>query len=200
MEKERLVLFSDAFFAIIMTIMVLELEAPARSSFSDLTKDIPIFLSYAFSFLFISIYWINHHHLFQVTKKINVKIIWANIYLLFSLSLIPFATSWVGKFDTFDKDPVILYSCVMFMSSIAYKILVTLVVKTMDKNSNLAKAFEYDRKWLRTALFNIIAIAIAFVRPKAAVIMLLVVILSWMIPDKRFEIAYYESLSEKDNN
>ncbi len=189
MKTSRLEAFSDGVLAIVITIMVLEMKVPKGHLFSDLKETIPIFLSYAGSFLFIGIYWLHHHHLFQTSKTVNAKILWANLNLLFWVSLMPFATSWLNE-SYLSKSSVILYSFVIFISGFSYKILAHLVVKNEGKYSTLAKEFEKDRKGLLTGVLNLLAVGLAFFYPTVSVIILILVAISWIVPDKRFENAY----------
>ncbi len=172
--------------------MVLEMEVPDGHSLKDLQQSLPVFLSYAGSFVFIAIYWINHHHVLQVVRKVNVKILWANLNLLFWLSLLPFATAWLGgKGRHNEKLPVILYSSIIFLSGLSYKLLVHTILKSEGKESALGRSLAKDRKGLITNTLNALAVGLAFVRPLISIILLLLVAFTWIVPDKRLEDAYH---------
>jgi uncharacterized membrane protein len=145
MNKTRLEAFSDAVIAIIITIMVLEIKIPHGHSYYDLVPLIPVILSYALSFVYLAIYWNNHHHLLHTIKRVNGKILWANMHLLFWLSLIPFTTGWVGE-SRFHEQPVQLYGVVLLLSAIAYHILQLSILSSHGKDSILAKALGSDVK------------------------------------------------------
>ncbi len=164
------------------------MKVPKGHFFPDLKETIPIFLSYTGSFLFVGIYWL-HHHLFQTSKKVNAKILWANLNLLFWLSLMPFAMSWLNE-SALSKSSVILYSLLIFISGFSYKILAHLVVKNEGEHSTLAQEFEKDRKGILTGVLNFLAVGIAFFYPTISIIILILVAISWIVPDKRFEKAY----------
>jgi uncharacterized membrane protein len=139
MTKDRLEAFSDGVLAIIITIMVLELRPPLRSNWSALVPLLPVFLSYVLSFVFLSIYWNNHHHLFQAIEQVNGSVLWANMHLLFWLSLIPFVTAWMGE-NNFASEPVALYGVVLLLAAIAYFILVRVLIRLHGRDSVLARA------------------------------------------------------------
>ena len=139
MKTSRLEAFSDGVLAIIITIMVLELKAPHEITLEALIPTIPVFISYVISFIYIGIYWNNHHHLFQITEKVNGKILWANLHLLFWLSLIPFATSWIGE-NHVESMPVAFYGFILLMSGFAYYILQTTIIKHHEEDFSLRKA------------------------------------------------------------
>ncbi len=192
MKTSRLEAFSDGVLAIVITIMVLEMQVPKGHLFLDLKETIPVFLSYAGSFLFVGIYWLHHHHLFQTTKKVNTGILWANLNLLFWLSLMPFATSWLNE-SHLAKSSVILYSLVIFISGFSYKMLAYLVVKSEGKHSTLAQQFEKDKKGMVTGILNFMAVIMAFFYPIISLVILTLVAISWIVPDKRFEKAYKQN-------
>ncbi len=186
MKKSRMEAFSDGVLAIIITIMVLELKVPQGTDFNSLVPLIPVLLSYVLSFVFLAIYWNNHHHLCQAIEKVNGSILWANIHLLFWLSLIPFVTGWMGE-NNFAPLPVALYGVVLLLDAIAYFIL-TLVLKAHhDEDSKLVKALGNDFKGKISVGIYAIAIPLAFVNSLIAASMYIVVALIWFIPDKRFE-------------
>lgn len=186
MKKTRLEAFSDAVLAIIITIMVLEIRIPHGDRFSDLQGLIPIFLSYALSFIYIGIYWNNHHHLLSTVHIVTGGILWANLHLLFWLSLIPFATGWIGE-NHFAAAPMSLYGFVLLMAGIAYYILQSRIIKNEGKDSLLAKAIGKDLKGKISPLLYAIAIALSWVNSIISGIVYLIAALIWLIPDKRIE-------------
>jgi uncharacterized membrane protein len=186
MSKNRLETFSDAVIAIILTIMVLELHVPHGYEIADLQPLVPIFLSYIFSFIGIGIYWNNHHHLLHVTKKINAAVMWANLHLLFWLSLLPFVTAWLG--ENFTKPlPVALYGIVVLSAGIAHNILWRTIVACQGKDSLLANAIGSDLKGTLSIVFYVLGISLAFVNLWFAYILYLTVAIMWLIPDRRIE-------------
>ena len=186
MHKTRLEAFSDGVIAIIITIMVLELKAPHGTDFGALRPLLPSFLSYVLSFIFVGIYWNNHHHMLHVTKSINGTILWANLHLLFWLSLVPFVTAWMGE-NHFAAMPTALYGVVLLGCAISYTILLRAILAHEGKNSPLAKAVGRDHKgWISLALY-IAAIPLAFVNEWIADVLYVTVALIWLIPDRRIE-------------
>lgn len=185
MTKGRLEAFSDGVLAIIITIMVLELKMPEGNDWQSLQPLIPKFLAYIFSFLYIGIYWNNHHHLFQATKKINGGILWANLHLLFWLSLMPFATEWIGE-THFAKNPVSTYGIVLIMCWIAFMILESAVLNESE-NSSLKNAIHSKFKEYSSIVCYILGFAASFFYPYIAVALYYVVALIWLVPDKRIE-------------
>jgi uncharacterized membrane protein len=186
MHKGRLEAFSDGVFAIIITIMVLELRAPVGASFSDISPLLPAFLSYVLSFVYIGIYWNNHHHMFQTTNHIRGGILWANLHLLFWISLFPFVTDWAGK-NHFETWPTVLYGCILFMASVAYWILQNMIIAHQGRDSVLAKAVGRDLKGKLSMVLYAAAIAGAFVHVLIAQAIYLFVALMWLVPDRRIE-------------
>ena len=186
MGKTRLEAFSDGVIAIIITIMVLELKIPHGADFEALKPLIPAFASYLISFIFVGIYWNNHHHLLQTVEKVNGKILWANMHLLFWMSLIPFATNWMGE-NEFASHPVALYGVVLLMCAIAYTILVLLLIDYHGADSTLAKAIGSDVKGKISLLFYLIAIPMSFFNNWVAFGLYVVVAIIWFIPDRRIE-------------
>ena len=186
MSKGRLEAFSDGVIAIIISIMVLELTVPHGAELSALQPLIPIFASYILSFVFIGIYWNNHHHLFQAVHKINGTVLWANLHLLFWLSLIPFVTSWMGE-NEFTSWPVALYGAALWMSGLAYYILVRTLLAIHPKDSPLAVAMGRDMKGLASLVLYSTAIPAAFFSPVIASILYVIVAVMWFIPDRRIE-------------
>ncbi|MBA4317570.1 MAG: hypothetical protein C0412_04140 [Flavobacterium sp.] len=186
MNKSRLEAFSDGVLAIIITIMILEIKAPEDDSFESLKALIPVFLSYVLSFVYVGIYWNNHHHMLQVVKKINGSILWSNLFLLFWLSLIPFATSWIGEHH-FSAVPMSVYGFVLLMCAIAYNILQNKIIKLEGNDSILHKAVENDLKGKISTLAYISAIPLAFVSPWISGLLYIAIALLWIIPDSRIE-------------
>lgn len=186
MHKNRLEAFSDGVLAIIITIMVLELKVPHGASLADLLPLYPVFLSYVLSFIYVGIYWNNHHHLFQIVKQVNGPVLWANIHLLFWLSLVPFVTAWSGE-NHFAPLPVAMYGVVLLMASIAYFILTRALLKNHGPDSAIAKAIGADRKGMFSTAIYVIAIPLTLLSSHAALAMFVLVALIWLIPDKRVE-------------
>ena len=186
MGKGRLEAFSDGVLAIIITIMVLELKVPHGDSPGALKPVIPVFLSYILSFVNIGIYWNNHHHMLHAVQKINGRVLWANIHLLFWLSLFPFATAWMGE-NHFARWPVALYGFISFMSGLAYYILARILVKIHGSGSTLGIAFGRDRKGIRSLIIYIFGVLLAFVNPWIGFSIYILVAGIWFIPDKRIE-------------
>ena len=184
METNRLEAFSDGVLAIIITIMVLELKVPHGSDFAALRPLLPIFLTYLLSFIYIGIYWNNHHHLLKVARSINAPIMWANLHLLFWLSLLPFVTGWMGE-NHFTPGPSALYGGVLLAAAIAYYILQTLIIAEMGRDSELAASIGRDLKGKLSPAFYVIAIGVSFFRPWIAGCIYAAVALMWLIPDPR---------------
>ena len=187
MTKGRLEAFSDGVLAIIITIMVLEIKVPhGDHEFKALIPLLPIFFSYLLSFIYLAIYWNNHHHLLHSAVKISGGIMWANMHLLFWLSLLPFVTGWMGEND-FAPNTLFLYGIVLLMSAAAYFILQNLIVKKNGKNSKLSEAIGKDIKGKISLVLYLIAISVAFISPMISGIIYASVAIIWMIPDKRLE-------------
>ncbi len=186
MNKNRIEAFSDGVLAIIITIMVLGIKSPEDDSFESLLRLIPVFLSYILSFIYVGIYWNNHHHMFQAVKRINGSIMWGNLLLLFWLSLIPFATSWMGE-QHFSAVPVSVYGFVLLMCAISYNILQNKIIKLEGKDSVLNHAIEKDLKGKISNVANLIAIPLAFVSPWISGLLYIAVALLWIVPDSRIE-------------
>ena len=186
MGKSRIEAFSDGVIAIIITIMVLELKVPHGASFDDLLALVPVFISYVLSFIYVGIYWNNHHHLFQVVHEISGAVLWANLHLLFWLSLIPFASGWMGE-NHFATAPVAIYGAILFMCAISYTILVHMLTRHQQDNPALAEAIGSDRKgWLSLALY-LLGIGMAFVHPWLGFGVYFAVAAIWFLPDRRIE-------------
>jgi uncharacterized membrane protein len=186
MGKGRLELFSDGVLAIIITIMVLELEAPHGAELSALRPLAPVFLSYVLSFLYLGIYWSNHHHLLHVTHRINGAIVWANLHLLFWLSLVPFVTRWMGD-NHFAPGPTMLYGVILLLAAIAYWLLQRAILLQEGPGSTLAVAVGRDWKAKISLLIYGIAIPLAFLRPWIAGALYGFGVLLWLVPDRRIE-------------
>jgi len=186
MSKNRLEAFSDGVLAIIITIMVLELKVPEGSDFASLRPVIPILLSYILSFIYLGIYWNNHHHMLHTVRRVTGGILWANLHLLFWLSLFPFTTWWMGE-NSFSPATLALYGIVLFFAAIAYYILQTVIIKSQGRESLLAKAIGRDLKGKSSPIFYLAGIAASFVLPFLAEALFVFVALIWLIPDKRIE-------------
>jgi uncharacterized membrane protein len=186
MKKGRLEAFSDGVIAIIITIMVLELRVPAGDNIKDLAPVVPVLFSYILSFVYIGIYWNNHHHMIYAVDKINGTVLWANLNLLFWLSLIPFVTAWMGE-NHFTKWPVVLYGVVLIMNAIAYTILCWLLVREAGPASPLAIALGKDWKGKLSLVIYLVAIALAFLNSWLGFGLYVVVAIVWFIPDRRIE-------------
>jgi uncharacterized membrane protein len=186
MEKNRLEAFSDGVLAIIITIMVLELKVPRGADFEALRPLLPVFLSYVLSFLYVGIYWNNHHHMFQTTKRVSGGILWANLHLLFWLSLFPFSTAWIGE-NHLASTPAAAYGFVLLMAAVAYYVLQHLIIVEQGPNSLLAAAVGRDWKGKLSPVAYLTAIPLAFVSPWIASGIYTLVALAWLIPDRRIE-------------
>ena len=186
MEKNRLEAFSDGVLAIIITIMVLELKVPHGADFDALEPLLPVFLSYVLSFLYVGIYWNNHHHMFQTTKRVSGGILWANLHLLFWLSLFPFSTAWIGE-NHLASTPAAAYGFVLLMAAVAYYVLQHLIIVEQGPNSLLAAAVGRDWKGKLSPVAYLAAIPLAFVSPWIASGIYTLVALAWLIPDRRIE-------------
>lgn len=184
--KGRLEAFSDGVIAIIITIMVLELKVPHEANLEALIPLIPVFISYVLSFIYIGIYWNNHHHMLHTAKSVNGKILWANMFLLFWLSIIPFVTAWMGE-NHFEMWPVVFYGIVLLMNAIAYSILAITLVGHHGKESLLAIALGKDWKGKLSIIIYVTAIALSFVNAWIGIALYTVVAIIWLVPDKRIE-------------
>lgn len=186
MQKSRLEAFSDGVLAIIITIMVLELKVPHGTELSALTPLVPIFLSYVLSFIYVGIYWNNHHHMMHAIRSVSGPILWANLHLLFWLSLIPFVTGFIGE-NHVSPVPVAMYGFVLLMSAVAFTILTILLVRHEGRSSTFANAIGRDSKGKISILIYAIAIPLAFYSPLASVALYVLVAAIWFIPDRRVE-------------
>lgn len=186
MSKSRLEAFSDAVIAIIITIMVLELATPPTSELAALRPLIPTFMSYALSYLFLGIYWNNHHHLLQAIKHVDGRALWANLHLLFWLSLIPFATAWMGE-NWLASWPAVVYGVVLLFAAVAYFILTRVLIALHGTDSALATAVGGDLKGKASVVAYLAAIPLAFLSPWIAFAIYVLVAVSWLVPDRRIE-------------
>jgi uncharacterized membrane protein len=186
MSKGRLEAFSDGVLAIIITIMVLELSRPHGAELTALRPLLPTFVSYLLSFVFLGIYWNNHHHLLQAVAHVNGRVLWANLHLLFWLSLIPFATAWMGE-NEFAAAPVALYGAVLLLAAVAYFILTRALIALHGGESALAHAIGRDRKGKASVLIYLAAIPLAFVSAWLACALYVLVVVLWFVPDRRIE-------------
>jgi uncharacterized membrane protein len=187
-EKNRVEAFSDGVIAILITIMVLELRVPHGADLAALRPLLPVFLSYLLSFIYLGIYWNNHHHLLKAAPRVNAAIMWANLHLLFWLSLLPFATGWMGE-NHFTTLPSAVYGSVLLLAAVAYNVLQRLVVA--EAGQQLARAFGRDRKGKLSPLLYACGIAVSFYRPWMAGAVYVSVALMWLIPDRRIERAVH---------
>ena len=186
MTKARLEAFSDGVIAILITILVLELKVPHGDDWKALEPLFPVFLTYVLSFINIGIYWNNHHHMLHATGRVNGRILWANLHLLFWLSLIPFATGWMGESD-FARLPTALFGVPLLASGVAYLLLQNAIIADQGPGSKLKSAVGNDMKGKMSALLYACAIPLAFVRPWAADMIYIGVALAWLVPDRRIE-------------
>ena len=199
MSKGRLEAFTDGVVAIIITIMVLEMKVPHGSDWHALESIAIKFWAYVLSFVFVGIYWCNHHHLYHLVPRVNGRILWANLHLLFWLSLTPFTTAWMGE-NHFAAAPTALYGVVLLLAAIAYLILQRLIIARHGRNSLLAAAVGRDVKGKLSAALYVIAIASVTITPKIAWIVYVVVVVMWLIPDRRIERAMAERPSRHSNS
>ncbi len=191
MGTNRLEAFSDGVLAIIITIMVLELKVPHGTDWKDLAPLAPVFLSYILSFIYVGIYWNNHNHFMHVVDRVDGRILWANLHLLFWLSLIPFTTAWMGE-NHVGALPTAAYGFVLFMAAMAYLVLSLSVIRIQGKDSAIAKALGKDVKGKISALMYVAAIILAFWVPALSWVLYALVALMWVIPDRRYERAFTE--------
>ncbi len=186
MSKGRLEAFSDGVIAILITIMVLELHVPHGDDFAALKPLAPVFFSYVLSFVYLGIYWNNHHHMLQLTSRINGGVLWANLHLLFWLSIVPFVTGWMGE-NHFSNLPTAIYGGVLLMSAISYTILQETIIRAQGPTSRLRAAIGGDRKGKLSLVFYIAAIPLAFTMPGISQALFVLVALIWLVPDRRIE-------------
>src|SRR5947209_1228775 len=186
MNKGRLEAFSDGVVAILITIMVLELRVPRGADLEALRPLLPVFLTYVLSFVNLGIYWNNHHHMLAAAERVNGKILWANLHLLFWLSLVPFVTGWMGE-NHFASLPTAVYGAVMLLAAVAYTILQRMIVAHQGPRSRLAAAVGSDRKGMLSLVCYVLAISLAFVNQWISDMLYVFVALIWLIPDRRIE-------------
>lgn len=186
MNTGRLEAFSDGVLAIIITIMVLEMKAPATTTLKALLPVLPVLLSYVLSFLYVAIYWINHHHLFQAARTVSTGVLWANMHLLFWLSLIPFVTSWLGE-NHLEPVPVAFYGGVLFMSAVAFRILENTLIRTHDASAPIARTLTNGRKEKISIIIYLFSIPMAFVHIAISILCYVVVAAIWVVPAKELE-------------
>jgi TMEM175 potassium channel family protein len=186
MTKGRLEAFSDGFFAIVITIMVLEMKVPHGADVSDLGPVLPVFFSYVLSFFYLGIYWNNHHHLVTAAGQVNGGIMWANLHLLFWLSLIPFVTGWMGE-NSFASAPTALYGLVLLLAGLAYLMLQRRIVNTTPTDSALRRALGHDVKGIGSTVLYALGIGLAFVWPIVSGVIYFLVAATWVVPDRRIE-------------
>jgi len=186
MGKTRLEAFSDAVIAIIITIMVLELRVPHGEALEALAPLLPVFLSYVLSFVYLAIYWNNHHHMLHTCEKVTGPILWANLHLLFWLSLVPFATGWMGE-NHFAALPVALYGLVMLFAAIAYYVLQEVIIVSQGPDSLLKKAIKGDWKGKLSPVLYLVAVGAAFLLTWISLALYVFVALIWLVPDRRIE-------------
>jgi uncharacterized membrane protein len=184
--KERLAAFSDGVIAIIITIMVLELKVPHNAAWAALAEVTPVFLSYVLSFVYLAIYWNNHHHLLHACERVDGTILWANMHLLFWLSLLPFATGWMGE-NHFAQAPTALYGAALLMPAIAYYLLQRAIIRQQGADGPLARALGRDVKGKLSPFLYLAAIGTAFVQPWVSHAVYVLVALMWLVPDRRIE-------------
>lgn len=186
MHKGRIEAFSDGVIAIIITIMVLELKVPHEDSWKALSDLLPVFISYFLSFIYVGIYWNNHHHMFQAVRRVSGPALWANLHLLFWLSLIPFTTGWMGE-NHFSKNGVILYGLNLIGAALAYTVLVRSLLAIHEDDSEFKRAVGSDFKGKISLLIYLVGIGLSFMSPILGLLPYIIVEFIWLIPDKRFE-------------
>ena len=186
MTKGRLEAFSDGVIASLITIMVLEFRPPHATDWPALRELVPVFLSYVLSFVFLGIYWSNHHHMFHATDTVNGAVLWANLHLLFWLSLVPFATAWMGE-NHFAALPTALYGVVLLFAAVAYTILQMTIIRQQGPTSKLAVAVGGDRKGKLSLALYLAAIPLAFFKQEISDVIYVIVALIWLVPDPRIE-------------
>jgi uncharacterized membrane protein len=186
MTKGRMEAFSDGVIAIIITIMVLELHVPREADIHALGPLLPVFISYALSFIYLGIYWNNHHHMLQAVHRVDGRILWANLHLLFWLSLVPFATGWLGE-THFARWPVVVYGAVLLLAAIAYFVLARSLVRLHGPDSVIARALGADFKGRISIIIYAVAMPLAFLEPYLSFALFVAVAIMWLIPDRRIE-------------
>ena len=198
MGKGRFEAFSDGVIAIVITIMVLEFKVPEGGELESLKPIVPKFLSYILSFIYLGIYWNNHHHMLHAVKEVNGASLWANLHLLFWLSLVPFVTAWMGE-NHFTKWPVALYGVVLLMAAISYTILSKTLIHNHEKNKKLAMAFGKDEKGKLSMLLYAVGIIFSFINQYIALALYATVAMIWFIPDRRIEKVFSKEEAHKND-
>ncbi|HXJ90843.1 MAG TPA: TMEM175 family protein [Candidatus Binatia bacterium] len=196
MNKGRLEAFSDGVLAVVITVMVLEMKSPRGTSLAALKPVIPVLLTYVLSFVYIGIYWNNHHHLLHATQRVNGLTLWANLHLLFWLSLVPFTTAWMGE-NHFDSWPIAVYGIVLLLAGVAYFILTRALIKLHGQGSTLATSIGRDRKGKTSIAIYAAAVPLAFLKPWIAAVCYVAVALMWLLPDQRIEKRIAQSRDER---
>jgi uncharacterized membrane protein len=199
MGKNRLEAFSDGVIAIIITIMVLELKVPHGADFSVLLPLWPVFMSYVLSFIYVGIYWNNHHHMLHAVKEVSGGVLWANLHLLFWLSLIPFVTAWMGE-NHFETGPTAAYGFVLFMCSVAYLLLARALVANHPKNATLAEALGEDRKGKLSCVLYLSGVALSWFAAWLGFLVYAAVAVVWLIPDRRIEEKVAEETEQEEQS
>ncbi len=188
MDKQRLEAFTDGVIAVIITIIVLEIKVPAGANLADLRSSVPVFLAYVLSFTNVALFWNNHHHVLQATERVNGAVLWANMFLLFWMSLIPFAIRWIDE-TQFAAAPTALYGAVLGMCGLAYFILERAIIAYNGANSRLARAVGNDKKATASVMMYLVGVPLAFVKPWLAIAIYMAVAGMWLVPDRRIEAA-----------
>jgi uncharacterized membrane protein len=187
MDKNRLEAFSDGVIAVIITIIVLEMKVPHGPELASLAPLVPVFLTYVLSFVYVGIYWNNHHHMFKVARSVNGAVLWANLHLLFWLSLLPFATGWMGE-NHFERAPTVLYGVNLLLCALAWSILQTCLIRHDGRDSLLAKAISADLKGKLSPVLYVAGIATAWLLAAwMGIVFYVIVALMWLVPDRRIE-------------
>jgi uncharacterized membrane protein len=195
--KNRLEAFSDGVIAIIITIMVLELKVPHGAEFRVLIPLWPVFMSYALSFIYVGIYWNNHHHMLHAVKEVSGGVLWANLHFLFWLSLIPFVTAWMGE-NHFETGPTAAYGFVLFMCAVAYALLARWLVNNHEKNAILAQAIGDDRKGKISIVMYLVGVALSWFAAWLGFVAYIAVAVMWLIPDRRIEQKVVEEIEQEE--
>ncbi len=196
MEKDRLLAFSDGVIAVVITIMVLELKAPHEATLGALAEAAPVFLSYVLSFIYVAIYWNNHHHFFHLVRHVDGAMLWANLHLLFWISLIPFTTSWMGEYHE-AAVPSAVYGAVLLAAAIAWYVMQKVIIRSQGEHSRLARALGRDLKGRLSPLCYLMSILLSFVDTRIAQAIYALVALMWLIPDRRIERALTRSRRDR---
>ena len=199
MGKNRLEAFSDGVIAIIITIMVLELKVPHSPDFRALLPLWPVFMSYVLSFVYVGIYWNNHHHMLHAVKEVSGGVLWANLHLLFWLSLIPFVTAWMGE-NHFETGPTAAYGFVLFMCSVAYLILARGLIANHPKNATLAEAIGEDRKGKLSCVLYLAGVGLSLFGAWLGFVVYAAVAIVWLIPDRRIEEKVVEEIEQEEQS